>query len=167
MPGKPVIPENWHFTVRFLGATEPARRDRLIAQLAATSLGPAFTIRFGELGAFPNPRRARILWVGVAKGVERFRALEKIVEQIVTATGFEPEKRDYTPHLTVSRIDPPRSVTTLLSSGQSSHVGKSRSAPKLAGPSGEMRVDSLVLFRSLLGAGPPRYEEIVRFALGG
>jgi RNA 2',3'-cyclic 3'-phosphodiesterase len=159
LPGKPVIPVNWHFTVRFLGATETARRDCLVSQLSAASLGPPFAIRFGELGAFPNARRARILWLGLAKGEDRFRELGAIVEQIVTAVGFPPEKRPFTPHLTLSRIDPAQSVAPLLSSGA---VGAEREASDVRA---EMRVEALVLYRSFTGGGPPRYEEIEVFPL--
>jgi 2'-5' RNA ligase len=153
LPGKPVIPENWHFTLRFLGATAREQRDQLVGQVSSARLGPRFKITFGELGAFPNARRARILWLGVEKGAEPFRALGKLMEEIVRLAGFSAEKREFTPHLTLSRIDPPTSVVSLLASGIRIRC--------------EMEIDSIVLYRSVLGGGPPRYEELERFSLGG
>jgi RNA 2',3'-cyclic 3'-phosphodiesterase len=165
LPGKPVLPENWHFTVRFLGATAAERCDQLVAKLAAATLGPSFDISFGELGAFPNPRRARILWLGVDEGAERFRALARVIEDAARAIGFPAEQRDFTPHLTLSRIDPPTSVVSLLASGVRS--GSARTSRGRTGKSAQpaMRVASIVLYRSVLGGGPPRYEELETFPL--
>ena len=151
LPGKVVAPDRWHFTLRFLGTTPREIQDHIMTQLSATKLGGRFQIRFGDLGAFPKPGRARILWVGLATGGERLSALAAIAENVATSAGFEAEKRAFTPHLTLSRIDPPVPVTTLL-----------RSKPRVAV---EMTVDSMILYRSRLGGGPARYEEVARFAL--
>jgi 2'-5' RNA ligase len=152
LPGKPVPTENWHFTLRFLGSTEPNRRDQVIRTLEAATCGPSFTIRFSELGAFPNPGRARVLWLGVDEGVERMVQLAAIAEAAARLAGFAAESREFTPHLTLSRIDPPTSVRALL--GSRLRFGT------------RMQVDSVVVYRSRLGGGPARYEEVVRIALG-
>ena len=60
LPGRLVPPQNWHFTLRFLGDTDPATRDRLIAGLRDADLGSKFSISFGGLGAFPRANRARM-----------------------------------------------------------------------------------------------------------
>ena len=150
LPGKLVPPENWHFTLRFLGPTLPAARDDIIARLKAATCGKEFTIRFAELGAFPLPRRARILWVGVDEGAERLSHLAAIAEASARGAGFEAETKEFRPHLTLSRIEPPASVKTLLSNMK---VGL------------RMPVTSMVLYRSRLGGGPARYEEVERFEL--
>lgn len=151
IPGKVVAPDKWHFTLRFLGASSPAARDALISGLASANLGRAFSIQFGELGAFPTPRRARVLWLGVTRGGERLSALAAIAEQAARAGGFAPDARRFTPHLTLSRIDPPRSIQPVLQSKRKIDI--------------EMLVDSVILYRSRLGGGPARYEEVERFAL--
>lgn len=152
LPGKPVPPENWHFTLRFLGATEEYTRDLIIERLKSATCGAPFGIRFSELGAFPNPGRARILWVGVDDGAERLIQLAAIAEGVTRSVGFAAEARDFKPHLTLSRIDPPTSVRALLGS-----------KPQI---STQMTVDTVILYRSRLGGGPARYEEVVRIALG-
>jgi 2'-5' RNA ligase len=151
LPGKLVTPDKWHFTLRFLGATAREAREELMARLAAAKLGSGFQLRFGELGAFPNPRRARILWLGVTHGGERLSELAAVAEDAARGAGFAPEERRFTPHLTLSRIEPPQNITALLAQKHRYDV--------------EMRVAALILYRSRLGGGPARYEEVTRFDL--
>jgi len=152
LPGKPVPAENWHFTLRFLGSTETDAREKIVERLQAATCGAPFRVRFSELGAFPNPGRARILWLGVDEGADRLIQLAAIAEGVARSVGFAAEARAFKPHLTLSRIEPPVSVKTLLGS-----------KPRLET---RMIVDSVILYRSRLGGGPARYEEIVRIALG-
>lgn len=152
LPGKPVPAENWHFTLRFLGSTEPEVRERIVERLKAATCGAPFGIRFKELGAFPNPGRARILWLGVDDGADRMIQLAAIAEGVARSVGFAAEAREFKPHLTLTRIDPPSSVKTLITS-----------KPRI---DTRMTVDSVILYRSHLGGGPPRYEEVVRIELG-
>ena len=151
LPGKVVPIENWHFTLRFLGSTAADVRDQVIQRLKYAGCGAAFGIRFSELGAFPSAGRARVLWLGIDEGVERMKQLAAIAEASARSAGFPAETREFTPHLTLSRIDPPVQVKTLLAS-------KVRFGER-------MTVDSLILYRSRLGGGPARYEEVERFAL--
>ena len=151
LPGKLVPPPNWHFTLRFLGATLPPARDDIIARLKTATCGKSFSVRFSELGAFPHPRRARILWIGVDEGAERMKQLAAIAEASARSAGFAAELKEFKPHLTLSRIDPPLSVKTLLSTKVKLGM--------------RMPVNSVVLYRSRLGGGPARYEELERFEL--
>lgn len=151
LPGKLIAPDKWHFTLRFLGPTTAEARDGIIDQLSAVKLGPGFQVRFGELGAFPNPPRARILWLGVTRGGERLSDLAMIAEDAARKAGFASEGRPFTPHLTLSRIDPPQAISALIAQKDRYEF--------------EMMVTTLILYRSQLGGGPARYEEVARFAL--
>lgn len=151
LPGKLVAPDKWHFTLRFIGPTTPEARDKIIGRLSNAKLGASFQVRFGELGAFPNPRRARILWLGVTRGGERLSDLAAIAEDAARTAGFAAEGKRFTPHLTLSRIDPPQSIAELLAQRHRYEV--------------EMTVAALILYRSQLGGGPARYEEVARFDL--
>ena len=151
LPGKPVAPDKWHFTLRFLGATAPEAREQIVHYISQAKLGASFRIRFSSLGAFPNPRRARILWLGVSHGAERLSALAAVAEAAARTAGFSPEKRGFTPHLTLSRIDPPQNIAALVAASGNYDV--------------EMAVSALILYRSRLGGGPARYEEVSRFEL--
>lgn len=150
IPGRMVPPRNWHLTLRFLGATDAERRARLVDGLRSIE-ADAFDLAFGGLGAFPRPARATVLWVGVEHGASVLKALAAEVEQAARRVGFAAEEKPFSPHLTLSRINPPEDVRREVA------------AVKPFG--GGMRVDAFSLFRSHLGGGPARYEELERFAL--
>ena len=152
LPGKLVPPENWHFTLRFLGSTAAEEREKIVQRLQSATCGAPFTIRFTDLGAFPHAGRARVLWLGIDEGSERMIQLAAIAEGAARSVGLAAQSKEFTPHLTLSRIDPPQSVKTLVASKL--NFG------------GRMRVESVVLYRSRLGGGPARYEEVLTIALG-
>lgn len=152
LPGRLVPAQNWHFTLRFLGDTGARARDTLVSTLRATPLGNRFSIRFDGLGAFPRVKRARIIWLGVTDGAQQLISLAESVESAARRCGFPAEERSFKPHLTLTRVEPPRAVSDVLSS-----------QPPL---SVTMPVTEAALVRSSLGAGPARYEIVERFSLG-
>lgn len=151
LPGRRTASAGWHLTLRFLGDTEPARRDALIAALEAVR-APAFALTLGGFGAFPRAERARVLWLGVREGAAPLLALQRRIEAAARAVGFPAERTPYTPHLTLARLQPPSSVAAWLAR-----------APTVTVPAA---VDAFVLLRSHLGAGPPRYERLRTVPLG-
>ena len=151
-PGRAVHPDNWHLTLRFLGDTGPEERLRLVEELQGVDLGPGFMLEFGGLGAFPRPERARVLWLGVSEGATELGRVAAAVEQAARRAGFPAEEKPFRAHLTLSRIQPPRSVAGLVAGSARLRV--------------RMPVDRVVLFRSHLGRGRPRYEEVASFPLG-
>jgi RNA 2',3'-cyclic 3'-phosphodiesterase len=112
IPGRLVPPPNFHITLRFVGKVDPVSYDRLLASLATRSLVEPFRVRLGGFGAFPNPRRATVVWVGVDAD-PALEDLAAIVEDAVVTAGFDPEERPFFPHLTVARVRPPENVSGL------------------------------------------------------
>ncbi len=151
VPGKPVPPQNWHITLRFLGYVYEDGRDRLLHAIDEADLGPAFRLRFGALGAFPRPARATVLWLGLASGAEEIGELAAVVEEACVAAGWFMEERPFHPHLTLSRIRPHQDVQPTVDRVPPFDVG--------------FDVDDVVLYRSFLGRGPARYEPTERFPL--
>ena len=151
LPGRPVRPELWHLTLRFLGEVDEVGGDRIVRAVDDTDRGPAFALRWGSLGAFPRPRRANVLWLAVDQGESAAEGLAAVVEEAVEAAGFPPEDRPYRSHLTLSRLRPDQDVTAVL-----------EAVPPLGLA---MPVDRVVLYRSHLGPGGPRYEEVEAFPL--
>jgi 2'-5' RNA ligase len=151
LPGRPVQPDKWHFTLRFLGNTPAQQRDRLVGELRSVNLGKPFRIELGGLGAFPSPSRARVLWVGVTHGADQLVRLAKVVESGVQEAGFPAEPRPFRSHLTLSRLDPPTDVRRLLEIAPAAKVS--------------LNVDEIVLFRSHLGKAGARHDIVESFPL--
>lgn len=151
LPGRLVPPSNWHFTIRFLGELELARGELVASGIAGTALPPPFDAELSGLGAFPTPARARTLWLGLSRGGAQFTRLAAAVDVALAALGVAADARPFSPHLTLARLDPPGDLTRLI-------TGPWRSAIPF-------RVESVVLYRSELGHGPPRYTELKRIVL--
>ncbi len=101
--------ENLHYTMRFLGEVgEDGARRATEAAREAAARSTAFRAALGGLGAFPSPRRARVLWLGMSEGAEALVALARDLEQALDRRGFAPEGRRFTAHLTLGRVREPR-----------------------------------------------------------
>lgn len=114
IPGKVVPPANWHLTVRFLGWTDPVKREVVTALIDQAGRGGPFRLTLGALGAFPRASRAGVLWLGLDRGEEALAALNRVVEEAAQTAGFQPEERPFAAHLTLSRLRPPADVSALI-----------------------------------------------------
>ncbi len=144
--------DGWHLTLKFLGATWPRLvstvTDAVAAAAAATS---RFDSALTTLGVFPSERRARVIWAGLADPDERFGKIVKILDESLSDY-FVPEKRAFTPHLTLARLAPPRDLREFVPG----MVGTSVASPPFP-------MDELVLYRSHLSPKGARYEALERF----
>lgn len=89
---------NLHLTLVFLGEIAD---DRPIRQVMDSVQAEPFSLNFHEFGRFRRDG-GDILWLGAS----RSDALLSVYRQLTAAlakTGFVPEKREYTPHLTLGR----------------------------------------------------------------
>ena len=151
LPGAPVPAGNFHLTLRFLGETAAVGFDRLLAALDETPLPPPFPLELGGLGAFPQPRKATVLWLGVTAGGEAVENLHLAVDDACAEAGLGREERPFRPHLTVSRMRPPVDVRSLIEHTPQFNL--------------RSRVDAIAVLRSHLGGGAPRYELLETFPL--
>lgn len=101
-------PEQAHLTVKFLGDTDEARIPDLVTELrqAAEASGvKPFTADFGGYGVFPSLEYISVVWLGVREGSEELSALHEAVEERTVAMGFDREDHDFTPHVTLARMN--------------------------------------------------------------
>jgi RNA 2',3'-cyclic 3'-phosphodiesterase len=149
-------PDQRHLTVRFLGRIDDSVVDPLTESVAeSVRRVPPFTLALGGGGAFPSPRRASVLWLGVATGAAELAALAGAINAATAPLGFEADDRPFRAHLTLARDNRPhdlRSLVAQLSSGP-------------AGP--PFTVDRVVLFDSDTRPEGAVHTERTRFALGG
>jgi 2'-5' RNA ligase len=142
--------ENQHVTVKFLGSTYPRLVEWVVSMVEeVASAHEAFEARVADLGAFPNPRRARVLWAGLDDRDARSSAIAAALDEAL-AHEFKVEQRPFTPHLTVARFEPPAVLEP----------------EDVAFESEPFTVESLVLFRSHLRRPAPVYEPLATFPLG-
>ncbi|MFN8587923.1 MAG: RNA 2',3'-cyclic phosphodiesterase [Candidatus Eisenbacteria bacterium] len=146
--------DNLHFTLRFLGeqddagfaAAESALRDAARSQAACS-------LALGGLGAFPNAKRARVLWAGLTSGEAELRKLSKALESALGKHGFAPSDHDFEPHLTLGRVRTPADWSERLA--------------KTPAPTARFRVDKLLLVQSVLAPGGSKYDVVAEAKLKG
>jgi 2'-5' RNA ligase len=98
--------ENLHLTLLFLGEVDFRDVPRVCQAVeAVTARRAAFPMKVAGVGAFPNLRRPRTLWVGVEVGAAEVTALHDELEGPLLELGcYRREDRPYTPHITVGRL---------------------------------------------------------------
>jgi 2'-5' RNA ligase len=95
-------PANLHITTKFIGEWPDERLEELKQALAAVEARAAIEVAVRKVGFFPNARAPRVFWCGVeSPGLARLAA---DTDDATRRLGVEPEKRAYSPHLTLARI---------------------------------------------------------------
>lgn len=152
-----VAPDILHLTLLFLGETDPAQVPALTAALAEAFDRPSFDLRVAGGGTFPPERPARVAWVGVEDwGTEgELAALQQAVtEAAIAGAGFVPEKRPFTPHVTVARTDNwPRDAAQKFAAAFPGEVGP------------PFPVERGLLYESKLSSAGARYFQVAEFPL--
>jgi 2'-5' RNA ligase len=100
---KLVKPQNIHLTIRFLGNTSPLMLDAVYEEMKHVSFSP-FEITLRGLGAFPNLNRPRVVWAGIKKGADELVKIFEQLEPRLRKLGFKPDKKGFSPHLTIARV---------------------------------------------------------------
>lgn len=112
--------EKIHLTLRFLGDTTEEQRTELAATLGAiTASHSSFDLRLDGWGCFPNERRPSVIWLGVGEDLAALNALQSRVELAARNAGFEAERRAFSPHLTIGRVQRNADNPTRRQLGQS------------------------------------------------
>ena len=153
-----VAADRLHLTLKFLGETDPALAPRLLEALreVAPRHGP-FPVTFGGVGAFPNFRRPRVVWIGVA-GAEPAAALAADIDRAFVALGIPREERPFTAHLTIGR------VKGALRAEEAAALAREGEGVRGRIDAAVERVD---LVRSVLSGAGPTYSVVGSATLGG
>lgn len=153
-------PDNIHLTLKFLGDLSLANID-FLAQALKTEVEQhlPFEIDVEGLGAFPNVRRPRIIWIGLKASADLAR-LQHNLETATARLGYIGDNKPFSPHLTVGRI------REQLSSDETQALSRALENAKV-GVLGKFAVKSVHLFQSELKPGGPIYTCLSTAVLGG
>ncbi len=98
-------PPNIHLTLKFLGDVPLSHvEDIQTALKTAVAVYPPVDLLIAEAGCFPNPKRPRIVWLGLQDQTGHLGKLQSSIEQALEPLSYPREKRPFTPHLTIGRV---------------------------------------------------------------
>jgi len=152
-----VDPDDAHVTLKFLGEVAPPQRDALDIALSTAvddaGVGP-FTLTLGGYGVFPSLDYISVVWAGVREGGPALTRLHEAVERETTALGFDAADHEFTPHVTLARMDDAR--------GKAAVQRVVREEDPLFG---SVDISEIRLTESTLAADGSEYETVGRYPL--
>jgi 2'-5' RNA ligase len=156
-----VRPEAIHVTLKFLGNIPADRVNEIVVAIrqASEGIGP-FSVSFGGLGCFPSTSRPNVIWIGVPGDTKTLIRLQSKIEDRLTVLGFPPEKRKYTPHLTLGRVG--RHVSS-KERGRLGGIIQTECTDTLS----EMEVNEVSLMKSVLSPEGAKYSRLAVVQLEG
>ena len=147
---KVVDPALLHFTLSFLGNVPDDAAAPIASALdaAVTGLAP-FRAQLEGVGAFPNARRPRVVWAGVADPPPLV-ALATRVREALAAAGYPGDAKDFRAHLTLARTRSERDLAHVVAFLRE-HAHD---------PLPDVPIEEARLYRSVLSPQGPSYETL-------
>jgi 2'-5' RNA ligase len=148
--------EGLHATVKFLGRV-PAARLPVLRDAVTDAVGamPPLRAAVRRLGMFPNPKRPRVIWVGL--DCQPLTAVAAAVDRALAPLGFAAENRPYHAHITLGRVKELRGWAP-LDAALAAHCNDDF---------GETAIDQLVAYRSDLRRDGAVYTKLWTIPFGG
>jgi 2'-5' RNA ligase len=150
--------EKQHLTLKVLGDVDEASLPGLTAAAdRAAARHPPLEMVVREVGAFPNFRRARVVWIGVEQE-PRLELLHHDLELACESEGFEVEGRPFRPHITLARVRTALPVERLRGLARVARTVRLKAT---------VPVERITLFESTLAPSGARYRRVHAAPLGG
>lgn len=143
-----VDPLGFHITLAFLGDVSEDQLEDLDRELTGLEVRP-FELCLEGCGVFETGHDPRAVWLGVGGAVDRLHHLHQKCLKACDMAGLKPERRKYTPHVTLGRFKkvPPARLIDFIEAHS-----RFKSDP--------FSVTGVSLFRSHLGRKGSSYEII-------
>lgn len=152
-----VKPEQIHLTLKFLGEIPEADVPGACEIVRAVAAGHApVEFSVGGAGCFPPGGSARVLWVGLDEPTGALGRLRDAFEEAFEALGVARERRAFSPHLTLARVNDSRASAAVrdIARGEAGFSA------------GRQRAGEVVLFQSILAQSGATYVPLARAPLG-
>lgn len=148
--------ERLHLTLKFLGEQPETLVTPLTSAMAeiAERHWPV-AMRLRGVGAFPNLRRPRVMWVGI-EPTPKLELLQHDVEERCATLGVEVEGKPFRPHLTLGRLRGTEKRETLRDLARAAREIRFRA---------DTDVLAIALMHSTLSRNGPRYERLAEARL--
>lgn len=143
--------QGMHLTLKFLGEVPETMIPDIVRSIEkACDSRESFRISFKGTGFFPpKSKHPRILWAGVEESSELI-VLHKRIENELKKLGFQREKRQFHPHLTLGRVKSKKNIPAVLAV-----LERQRELSF-----GSMQVENVALFKSILKPTGAEYDVI-------
>ncbi len=150
-----VKPTNIHVTLKFLGEVpEEKTNEVLSATQKALEGSRKFTMDLKGMGAFPDIKRPKVIWIGTGSGQENLSRMAERIEEEMEKIGFPREKRKFSPHFTIGRVKSLRNIEKLMELVKSSDFQTER-----------IEVDEVVVMKSQLHPAGAIYTPLKKIPL--
>jgi len=150
-----VEPQNMHITLKFFGETEEDRINDICDVLNNVSADhTAFSFLLKDIGIFGSSYKPRVIWFGVEND-EPIKLLASDLLSKLETIGFESDRQNFVPHLTVGRIKVlvhKRSFQAKIDQFSDAFIQ-------------DVIVNEMYLFESTLTTSGPIYDVVKRFRL--
>jgi 2'-5' RNA ligase len=156
MPGiRWTRPDTVHLTLHFFGEIRADELEKIRTSMLSVKLREKpFPVDVLGLGAFPDPRRPQVAWLGLSPA-EPLRTLQQTCQAELARSGFPAEARAFAPHLTIGRFrERGPDLGALLAAQTGRRVGC-------------LPIDRLVLFESRLLPGGAQHLPLFTVPLDG
>jgi 2'-5' RNA ligase len=149
--------DQMHLTLKFLGEVpdEDVMQVCSATERIAAASAP-FETTLAECGCFPPRGPVRVVWAGLAVSGKELADCQRLGEQAYAELGFEPERRAFTPHLTLGRVREGKRADGL----------REVAAAARPAPAGHY-VEEICVFHSKLGRDGAQHTVISRHPLRG
>ncbi len=148
-------PDKFHCTIKFLGNVDTGIVEDIGSDIRGiVAASPVFQVTYATVGAFPNRRAPRVVWIGCSEPTGVLARMKSELDTTLAPRGFEVEDRPFSPHLTLGRVKDPadgRHLTPMLES--------------LTFEPQTVQVNDIVLMKSVLTPRGSLYTTIFEFPL--
>ena len=147
---------NIHLTLHFLGNIDTSRID-ILNESITVIVGklPHFQIKPRGIGAFPNTKSPRIIWVGIAGDTTELMTIQERIGFELEKLNVAVEKRKFHPHLTIARVK----------SDKNKHI-MAKTLEEFSPPQfNEISICEITFFKSILSPNCSTYKILKKWKL--